>query len=175
MPFPDVITHHLPDDGSIPNNPELPLLIYSDAFDLSGDSRRDASLILEVFHRNNWGNSWVNGVFGYHHYHAEAHEVLGCFSGSATVLFGGEQGVEVEVKAGAVVVIPSGVGHKKLRGSSDFGVVGAYPPGPSPDMKYGDPGERPNCLEVIAWTPLPTMDPVAGSEGPLIEQWRIGR
>ncbi len=135
MPFPDVITHHLPDDGSIPNNPELPLLIYSDAFDLSGDSRRDASLILEVFHRNNWGNSWVNGVFGYHHYHAEAHEVLGCFSGSATVLFGGEQGVEVEVKAGAVVVIPSGVGHKKLRGSSDFGVVGAYPPGPSPDMK----------------------------------------
>ena len=173
MPHPGIIAHLLPDDGSIPNNPELPLLIYPGAFDVSGDGRADASVIREAFHRNGWGNSWVNGVFSYHHYHAEAHEVLGCFSGSATVLFGGEEGVEVEIMAGAAVVIPAGVGHKNLGCSSDFGVVGAYPPGQSPDMKYGEPDERPASLEAIANTPAPEKDPVVGGEGPLLSQWQI--
>ncbi len=173
MPDLVVIAHLLPDDGSIPNNPDLQLLVYPNAFDVSADGRVDPTLIREIFRQNEWGNSWVNGVFSYHHYHAEAHEVLGCFSGSARVLFGGENGVEVEIKSRAAVVIPAGVGHKNLGCSSDFGVVGAYPPGQSPDMKYGEPDERPACLEAIARTAPPTLDPVAGSGGPLIAQWRI--
>ena len=113
----------------------------------------------------------MNGVFSYHHYHATAHEVLGCFSGSARVLFGGEEGVEIEVKAGAAVVIPAGVGHKNIGCSSDFGVVGAYPPAQGPDMKYGEPNERPRCFGEIARVASPEMDPVCGTGGPLCREW----
>jgi len=34
----------------------------------------------------------------------------------------------VEVEAGDIIIIPAGVGHKNL-GSSNLGVVGAYPLG----------------------------------------------
>ena len=169
-----VIAHLLPDDGSIPNNPDLPLLVYPSAFELSASGGDEPSFIQDLFHKNGWGGSWVNGVFSYHHYHSTAHEVLGCFSGSARVLFGGEDGVEVEIEAGAAVVIPAGVGHKNLGCSSDFGVVGAYPPGQSPDMKYGEQNERPQCLEEIARVALPEMDPVLGKGGPLCGEWKVG-
>ena len=33
---PEVTIHHFADDGSIPNNPTLPLLIYEDVLDLAG-------------------------------------------------------------------------------------------------------------------------------------------
>ncbi len=171
MSQPETIAHLLPDDGWISNNPDLPLLVCPRAFGALPPGRGGASVIRDIFHRNDWGNSWVNGVFGYHHYHATAHEVLGCFSGTARVLFGGESGVEIEIVAGAAVVIPAGVGHKRLESSPDFGVVGAYPPGQSPDMKYGEPHERPGSLEEIARVPLPEMDPVSGAGGPLLEAW----
>lgn len=165
------LAHVLADDGGIPNHPRFPLLIYPDAICLPGGRRAAASLIQELFHENGWTGSWVNGVFSHHHYHATAHEVLGCLCGSATILFGGEKGVEIEFRAGDVAVIPAGVGHKNLGCSSDFGVVGAYPPGQSPDMNYGDPGERPKSLADIAGVALPGSDPVFGVDGPLMTLW----
>jgi len=159
------------DDGSIPNHPDLPLLVYPDVLDLPGSRGSAAAFVQDLFRKHGWGGAWVNGVFRYHHYHATAHEVLGCFSGSAMVLFGGEEGVEVEIKAGAAVLIPAGVGHKNLGSSADFSVVGAYPPAQSPDMKYGEPSERPQCFEEIARVALPAMDPVFGCEGPMRDLW----
>ena len=49
------------------------------------------------------------------------------FTGSAVFHLGGEKGKKVNVKAGDIIVIPAGVGHKNLGASDDFGVVGAYP------------------------------------------------
>src|SRR5918993_3475826 len=112
------------DDGRIPNNPTLPLLLYSQVLD---SSEQDSSRCKELLAGNRWGGAWVNGVFSYHHYHSNAHEVLCVMSGEASVALGGPEGTTVEVKAGDVVVIPAGVGHCDAGSSSDFAVLGAHP------------------------------------------------
>jgi len=84
---------------------------------------------------------------------------------------GGESGITLSVKRGEVIIIPAGVGHKNLGNSSGFRVVGAYPPGPTWDMNYGKPDERPQADENIARVPLPPADPIFGSKGPLVEYW----
>ena len=167
---PGVSAIALDDDGNIPNN-VLPLLVYQSAFDLDALRRESATLVQEIFRANNWVGSWVNGVFSYHHYHSTAHEVLGCFSGSATVQFGGPNGVEVTVNTGDVIVIPAGVAHKNLGCSGDFGGVGAYPPGQQTDLLAGRACERPRADENIARVPLPATDPVFGGDGPLLREW----
>lgn len=149
------------DDGKIPNN-KLPLLLYKNAFTKRGDA--GAVWLEKKFKENNWRNSWRNGVFDYHHYHSNTHEVLGVFSGKALLQLGGETGEKIEVEAGNVLVIPAGVGHKNL-GGEDFKVVGAYPNGMDHDMNYGKEEERPEVDENIAAVPLPENDPLQGKEG----------
>jgi uncharacterized protein YjlB len=90
------------------------------------------------------------------------------------VLFSGDGGVTVKVRAGDLVVIPPGVAHKAIEASADFSVVAAYPKGHSPDMCYGRPGERPDADRRIALVPVPETDPVDGSEGPLVRIWGSG-
>ncbi|HKJ70209.1 MAG TPA: cupin domain-containing protein, partial [Gammaproteobacteria bacterium] len=114
------------------------------------------------------------GVFGFHHYHATAHEALGVFQGRARLQLGGPEGMEVEAAAGDVLVLPAGVAHKCLA-SEDFVAVGAYPAGQDPDMNRGDAGERPAADERIAAVPLPPADPVAGADGPLRQRWGAGQ
>jgi len=166
---PHVVAYSLKDDGVYPNNEKLPLLAYQGALALP--EHDPASIFEALFEANQWGSSWRNGVYGYHHYHSTAHEVLGVYSGSARVGFGGEGGVAVSVSAGYVVVIPAGVAHKNLGASRDFRVVGAYPGGQRWDLCYGEPGERPGADLDIARVPLPKADPVYGTDGPLIEYW----
>ena len=153
------------DDGVIPNNPSLEVIVYPAAF------KENTQEIEEVFNRHEWTNSWTGGVFEYHHYHSNTHEVLGVLSGTATLQIGGEQGKALDVAAGDVILLPAGTGHKKLDASSDFEIVGAYPGGVSYNLKTGEPGERPYVLEDIQNTPLPKMDPVFGDSGPVIENW----
>jgi uncharacterized protein YjlB len=83
----DFREYRFEDDGSIPNNPTLPLLVYLQA--LSGS---DPSRCKELLSENGWGGSWVDGVFPYHHYHSTSHEVLCVIGGSASITFGGPQG-----------------------------------------------------------------------------------
>jgi uncharacterized protein YjlB len=156
------------DDGSIPNHPTLPLIVYPGALPQEQSS---ASHLEELFERNQWSGAWIDGVFSYHHYHSTAHEVLGVASGSATIQFGGKQGEPIQVQAGDVVVIPAGVGHCKQEASSDFRVVGAYPAGQDWDLCTGKPEERPQVLHNIQQVPLPQADPVYGLQGPLLEAW----
>ena len=169
MQMPQVTVHLLEDDGAIPNNKKLPLLVYQAAVTLP---KHDPPSIFEaVFRANGWRGSWRNGIYSFHHYHSAAHEALGIASGTAKVQFGGEKGVILTVQAGDVVVIPAGVGHKNLGASQDLCVVGAYPPGQRVDLCKGEPSERPWALQSIAKVPLPDTDPVYGEQGPLMREW----
>jgi uncharacterized protein YjlB len=164
------IAHLFHDDGAIPNNPTLPLLVYPGVLRLTGDD--PAAVAEQVFSANGWGGLWRDGIYPFHHYHSTAHEVLAICRGGARVQFGGEQGVILAVQPGDVVVIPAGVGHKNLGSKADLLVVGAYPPGQQWDLCYGKPAERPRVIENIGRVPLPRTDPVYGEDGPLLEQWR---
>ena len=165
----EVETWLFEEDRVVPNNPTLPLLVYRRAVALSG---RDPGSNFETrFTANGWPAAWRYGVFPFHHFHSNAHEALGVFRGSATVRFGGESGTDVTIRAGDVVVIPAGVGHKALSASADFRVVGAYPEGARADLCRGTPEEREACLAAIAQVPLPDQDPVCGAVGPLQRHW----
>jgi uncharacterized protein YjlB len=165
-----VAAQRLEDDGTYPNNPRLPLLLYRGALNLPAQGAEVA--IEALFRGNGWGGTWRNGIYGFHHYHSTAHEVLGVSRGTVVVQLGGDAGITVSLRPGDVVVIPAGVAHKNLSASGDLLVVGAYPPGQRPDMNDGRTGERPAADERIARVPTPGMDPVYGADGPLIQHWR---
>lgn len=163
-------TYHFADDGAIPNHPTWPMLVYHGAFQPAAVD--PAATAEQIFTANGWGDTWRNGIFSYHHYHSTVHEVLAICGGQAQVRFGGEQGVTLTVRAGDVVVLPAGTGHKRLSASNDLLVVGAYPPGQRVDLWRGEPGERPQVLENIQRVSRPATDPVYGQQGPLLDQWR---
>lgn len=126
----EILQFNFQDDGRIPNS-HLSLLVYKNTFE-ANDSLADA--MEETFNANNWKNSWRNGVYPYHHYHSITHEVVGVYKGNAQLHMGGENGEIIDVEAGDVLVIPAGVGHKKVSASDDFAVVGAYPEGKDYDL-----------------------------------------
>ena len=172
-PAPKLETHALRDNGAIPNNPRLALVIYRGALRLPPDD--PAALFEQIMARWNWRGQWRNGIYPYHHYHSTSHEALGVYAGQATVRFGGEGagGITAVVTAGDLVVIPAGVGHCNLGSSGDFGVVGAYPDGHTWDLLRGRPGERPEADLRIAALPLPKNDPLYGPDGSLLRAaWR---
>lgn len=156
-------------DGSIPNS-RLPLLIYAGEFTATGND--GAEWLEKTFARHGWTNSWRNGVYPFHHYHSNTHEVLGVYQGSAELHLGGEQGRKVKVRAGDVIVIPAGVGHKNLGASSDFAVVGAYPEGMSPDLLKDEPRLLKDAELRVANVPLPEADPVRGKDGGASVIWK---
>ncbi|HEY1024581.1 MAG TPA: cupin domain-containing protein [Sphingobacteriaceae bacterium] len=167
-----VVCHKCADDGSFPNNPVLPIMVYKGALLLHPE--QDAPAVKKIFEEHGWSNSWEAGIYDYHHYHSVTHEVLGVICGKAEVQLGGPEGVCVELVRGDVVVIPAGVAHKCLSSSKDFRVVGAYPEGRNYDMNYGREGERPRVDDNIRNVSVPDTDPVYGSEGPLIKNWKEG-
>ncbi|MEZ5855937.1 MAG: cupin [Hyphomicrobiaceae bacterium] len=152
------------DDGVVPNNPSLPLVVYRGAL-ACGPGAEHA--ICQQFEANGWSNGWVNGIYSFHHYHATAHEVLGLASGRAHVQFGGPAGPIVEVGAGDGVLIPAGVGHCRISASADLVVVGAYPGGCEWDLVRATPEAYAASLALIAAVPPPARDPVTGVRQPV--------
>lgn len=159
----DIQTFYFEDDGRIPNHPELPLVIYKGTF--KGDTVKKAENILR---QHDWSNCWTGGVFPYHHFHSTTHEVLVVIKGSAVLKFGGENGTDISVQTGDAAVIPAGTGHKKMTGSPDFTVMGAYPGGREYDIKTE---KSESAVKEISRVPLPKYDPFTGSEAPLLEIW----
>ncbi|WP_421951367.1 cupin domain-containing protein [Pelagibacterium sp.] len=159
----------LDDDGRFPNS-ALGVLVYRAAI----EEGASAEAFKTLFSRNGWPAQWVGSIFGYHHYHSTAHEVLGVASGNARIALGGPQGRVVEVRDGDAVVIPAGVAHKLESSSADFAVVGAYPPGQDWDILTGEKGERETALANISNVPLPQTDPVQGEIGTLPGAWSEG-
>lgn len=166
---PEVIVHLLQPARLIPNNPRCALLFYPGAVTLSGGD--PASLFETLFADNQWTLSWRNGIFPFHHYHSNAHEVLGIYSGQASVQFGGADGVSVDVQPGDVVVVPAGVGHKQLSAKGRLGVVGAYADGRHADLCVPDSTDVRSASENVARVARPQSDPVMGADGPLLHHW----
>lgn len=156
------------DDGFIPNNPLFPLLVYPDAL---SDELLESSQCRDLLNTHGWSNSWINGIYSYHHYHSTTHEVLVVLEGSSTVMMGGEHGEQITFSPGDAVVIPAGVGHCHISSSKDFKVMGAYPDGRSYDLCTGKADERPRALHNIKEVPMPDWDPVTGEKDPLYQHW----
>ena len=150
----------------MPNNPDLPVLLYRKAFSPSADM---AAQMEAVFEKNGWPPQWRNGVYDFHHYHSTAHEVLGFARGWCKVILGGEGGHELVLNAGDVALLPTGTGHCKLDASPDFLVVGAYPAGEHWDICRSAPD--PATLARMRTVPYPASDPVSGPAGPLLKHW----
>ena len=165
----DIQTYILKENGYFPNNSSLPLLIYRSVIRFEG--RDPGQEVENLFHENHWNNSWQDGIFRFHHYHSNAHEVLGIYRGIVKVQLGGEGSLTTELGKGDVVVIPAGVAHRNMGASGDFACVGAYPGNSGYDMNYGKEGERPKTDMNIDRVTLPERDPVYGEKGPLFTHW----
>jgi uncharacterized protein YjlB len=166
---PRVIAHLLAPDGAIPNHPRWALLVYPGAVAING---ADPALAFErLFDRNRWPAAWRNGVFPFHHYHSNAHEALGVYSGEVTVQFGGDGGVSVTARPGDVIVLPAGTGHKKLASRGALGIVGAYPAGQRADTCTPLVSDARHSRAAVARVPPPACDPVFGPGGPLLALW----
>jgi uncharacterized protein YjlB len=152
----------LPDGGAVPNNPRLPVLLHRAAVGTDGPDAAEA-----LFRGHGWRPAWRNGIHAWHHYHSNAHEALAIVRGQVRVQLGGEGGVQLDLAAGDVVVLPAGTGHRNLDAAEDLLVVGAYPQGSAPpDQLHGAPEERARALHAIASTPDPERDPVTGAPYP---------
>src|SRR5256886_16629179 len=119
-----VETYRFNDDGTVPNNP-LPLVVYRRVLAESGDR---AAACEAMFARNGWPGAWHNGIYGHHHYHSTAHEVLGIAACNARVRLGGGGGGNGGTQGG-------GVGRGPPRGAPKRGGGGPPLPGtcaPSP-------------------------------------------
>lgn len=86
----EVSRHVMAADKLFPNNNDLPVLVYKQVFSLPDTN--NASIIEEVFNNNNWRNSWNNGIYTYHHYHSNTHEVIGISNGMCMLMLGGDDG-----------------------------------------------------------------------------------
>ena len=159
------------DDGAIPNNPHLPLLVYRNAVDLSGTPNPE-TVIEKAFARHGWGDSWRNGIDPYVHYHSMIHEALGIARGRAKVRFGGARGEVLDLAPGDVVVLPAGTGHQCLWAADELCVIGAYPKSGKYDLCRGSKAEHAKALVTIPRVPPPTSDPAHGKDGPLTALWR---
>ena len=169
-PSPEIIVRKFAHSGSVPNNLDLPLVIYRSALPAG---RRDLPGEIEALYRDNgWGGAWRWSVYDFHHFHANAHEVLAVSSGQARIQFGGDDGEAFDVGVGDVVFIPAGVGHKRLGSTDDFQVVGGYPVGQVPDMRRDDSTAVASLEDGINRVPIPAADPIYGVTGPLRRLWR---
>lgn len=158
-------TYRFADDGILPNNPQLPVVFYPAVM------RENPQHIKQLFHINNWFNSWEDGIYPYHHYHSNTHEVLGVITGTASLQLGGDLGMILEVFEGDVLVLPAGTAHRRLSCTADFLVAGAYPGGMSYNTRRELAADRSAALKEINQVPLPNTDPVYGAAGPLLTIW----
>jgi len=166
----EILTFAFADDGDIPNS-HLPLILYRGAVPASGDV---SSAFEARFRQSGWGRMWRSVVFPFHHYHSNTHEVLGIGAGRVTLRMGGEaNGTTLEASTGDALLIPAGVGHKRLSDATGLTVVGAYPAGaPSYDLWREGAEEKDRIRVRIAGVPLPETDPIGGKTGAVFEAWK---
>eukprot|EP00445_Apocalathium_hangoei_P014180 CAMPEP_0203888886 /NCGR_PEP_ID=MMETSP0359-20131031/32498_1 /ASSEMBLY_ACC=CAM_ASM_000338 /TAXON_ID=268821 /ORGANISM="Scrippsiella Hangoei, Strain SHTV-5" /LENGTH=205 /DNA_ID=CAMNT_0050810181 /DNA_START=204 /DNA_END=821 /DNA_ORIENTATION=- len=151
-------------DGTFPNNPSYPLLLYRGVYRDDRDGDGEALLL-----QNGWSRPWAWGVFEFHHYHSTAWEALLCVRGEAEVQFGGPTGPVLKPVVGDLVLVPPGVAHKQGRSSGDFLLLGSYPDHegcstPNADTVRGAPTPRQSAA--IRDCPAPLLCPRWGASTP---------
>lgn len=162
-----ILSKIIPEIAPFPNS-QLPVLLYQKAFQ-KNDSVDSIELVLK---KNKWKNLWRNGIFPFHHYHSNTHEVLICYEGWCDVQLGGDNGIEWPFEKGDALIIPAGVAHKNIKSSAAFKCIGAYPINIEYDMNYGKPEELSKAKKNIEKLALPSTDPVFGKNGPLFNYWK---
>ncbi len=95
-----------------------------------------------------------------------------CVAGSARFGFGGDDGIETDLAAGDVVLIPAGVGHKRLSQKPGFLVVGGYPPGQNSAISQAGDLDIQIATEKVGAVSIPQTDPVTGKSGALHRFWQ---
>mmetsp|Transcript_26849 Transcript_26849/g.53618 ORF Transcript_26849/g.53618 Transcript_26849/m.53618 type:complete len:227 (-) Transcript_26849:62-742(-) len=148
-------------DGTFPNNPDHPLLLFRGSSKFTGDEKE----CRRTLRKAGWTAPWKWIVFPYHHYHSSAWELLLCVQGAAVLKLGGETGPEVKIGVGDIMLIPPGFVHKQLASSDGFSVLGSYPSVIGKDVEVdelrGTATEE--QLENILSCCAPEVEPITGS------------
>jgi len=132
---------------------------YCTALSLPLHATGKSSAFRERFKGAGWTGIWTDTIYDYTHFHSNAHEVLGIAEGKVTLWLGGDRGSLFRLKAGDMLVIPAGVGPRRLGGDDGLKVIGAYPRGQSHyDMKRRG--------RAIPSVDRPSADPFYGANGP---------
>ena len=157
------------DDGRTPNN-AWPVIVHRVTLDAADPAAGLERLLAD----NDWPAQWRGGVFDYHHFHSNAHEVLAIASGSAELVLGGERGQTVTVTPGDVVILPAGTGHCRLTASEDFCLVAGYPPEQQDwDLCRTGQTDIDTARARIRATSRPACDPITGRRDGLLPHWLI--
>lgn len=164
-------TLHFEDDGRTPNS-RLPALLYRGVEASAGASL--AETFEQMFKNNDWPPQWRGSVYQYHHYHSRAHETLGVYQGAATLRLGGENGEDIEVSAGDVIVLPAGTGHCLISAGHDFAVTAAYPSDQQQwDLCVSGESDVAKARAQVAELSRPAFDPVMGEGGGVATDWQV--
>lgn len=148
--------------NDVPNSP-LPVLVFRRVLPASQSLK--AETFRKAFRENGWVGIWTDTIDDYTHFHSNAHEVLGIAQGKVTLRIGGETGRLLRLEAGDMLVLPAGVGHRRVSHDERLSVVGAYPRGQAHfDMKRE--GQR------VPRVALPKSDPFEGENGAVPRIWR---
>ncbi|KAF9889818.1 hypothetical protein FE257_006908 [Aspergillus nanangensis] len=162
--------------GNLVPNSRLPALVYRGVLPKSLDKGE----IQALCEANRWEKRGEWGPFWDAHFHPNTHECYAVFQGSSRLLLGGEGhdpptgGVEVDVRAGDVIVVPAGVSHRSLSAAGDYRYIGVYPeecPRWRNDWCEGKEAMS-GLQEEIRNVITPNHDPVYGEDGPLPVLWR---
>jgi uncharacterized protein YjlB len=168
---PHILHYRFSKNKNFPNN-TLPVLIYKNALWLPRQKHRAADIVQQLMLKNNWKNSWRNGIYDFHHYHSNTHEGMIVTMGKALIMLGGPNGKKIKIQTGDVIILPAGTAHKCVSFSKDFMCVGAYPQGLQYDMNTGTAEELKMSMPRIRKCPIPKKDPVYGKEGFLKVYWK---
>jgi uncharacterized protein YjlB len=148
--------------GSDVPNSTLPVLLFRGI--LAPNVAAKDQRFRQAFKKNGWTGLWTDTIYDYTHFHSNAHEVLGIAEGKVTVKLGGEGGRLFRLKAGDMLVLPAGVGHRRVGGDNGLKVIGAYPPGQS----HYNVKQKGRAVPKV---PLPSKDPYHGEDGPVVRFW----
>jgi uncharacterized protein YjlB len=147
--------------SDVPNS-SLPVILVRSALPPNTSAKEWG--FREAFKRNGWTGLWTDTIYDYTHFHSNAHEVLAIAEGKVSLRLGGAEGSLVRLRADDMIVIPAGVGHRRVGPDEGLKVIGAYPPGQSHfDMK--------RQARAIPKVTLPRADAFYGSDGLLIRCW----
>lgn len=162
----NIIRELITRNGTLYNNPLIPLLVYTNA------CKAGEGELKHMLATHDWTNFWIDSIFSYHHYHSMSHEVLIVLRGSASLQFGGDGGRNLSVSAGDCIIIPAGVAHKCLIADDNFAVLGAYPAAQPYDLVKENELSIDEAEKRIKAVKVPPYDPLYGSDGPLIKNWK---